>query len=163
MSVALGLPAAHNTERIGWIKKLRKGNGLLRRNDNVPLDLFNVSTFEEIREVVREVYTLSPNVAEVKAIAIALGIGPRLHNTNLSDRRKYSTAMLGVSSRTVIRLEEVGAFILDSYFEMLGNPGGELRRQVADMRIAAERLESLASGEGLSPSRIDDSSLSTFV
>lgn len=135
------LPERRNAERIDWIKKLRRGRGLLGKPKDVPLDLFNVSNLPAVYNVVRSVLVLSPHLAELKAIGIALGVGPGLDNTNLTERREVTMESLGVSLRTVMRLEEQGAEILDGYFDMLKNPHSPLRKQVRDTINAAGILE----------------------
>jgi len=123
-----------NEERVKWMKLLRKGQGITRFPEGFPFELFGVTDWHSFIDRLTVLFNQIPDWPAKRAIEYALAYhrafdwkidvdsgGDGTHKgyweEKLSDRRETMTVRLGVSVRTVMRLEEQGAELLDTYFE----------------------------------------------
>lgn len=115
---ALGITT--NRDRYEAIRALRKGLGLSGNPKVVDLSLFGVESWEALNDAVLRAERVLPQWKASAAILNALN--PSLEHVGLlnldqlMDRRRKFAHRNGLSMRTVERLEDVGAAILDDHF-----------------------------------------------
>lgn len=117
-------------ERVAWIKRMRKGQGLATKREDVPLSLFGAESWEELVANLTDAHLLMASSRARAAIGLALNVHtpsaviPDLPGANLSQRRE--NALRGVSSgqslRTLMRDEERGAELLAESLDRLLEP-----------------------------------------
>ena len=123
-----------NEDRVKWLKLLRKGHGITRFPVDFPFELFGVTDWHSFIDRLTVLLNQIPNWPAKQAIEYALayhrafdwkgwvdndqeGHSRGIWDEQLQQRRETIAARLGVSLRTVMRLEEQGAELLATYFE----------------------------------------------
>lgn len=109
-------------DRIEWIKKLRKGRGLVQERSDVPLELFGATDWESLVDVISIAFKLTPMTPPVIVLGRALNL--MREDNQLTQRRKELKEAMGfdVPLRTAIRWEESAAIELDKQIEVLTDP-----------------------------------------
>lgn len=109
-----------------------KGKGIYRAREDFPYQLFSVNSWEELIRLLGDARRQMPQIPSTDAIFNALNyaygfarwgtsIEPK-YLGDLVDRRATFASLKEVSLRTVMRLEEQGAVMLDNYIERLTRP-----------------------------------------
>lgn len=150
-----------NPERLAWILKLRKGHGLRKERSDVPLDLFGAKDWMGLITTFKRATMRLPKSKPLYAITEALDFPVAWGNvsdgrgnafdehwrhapaTLLKERREDAAEMLDTSLRTLMRLEAVGAELLD---QAIG-------------QIIFARLEDYGTGLNLAFSALDEFTL----
>ncbi len=100
-------------ERARWIRKLCKGPGMAyhRVRADVPVELFGSIDWDGVELAMRQSLGLLPaRLPAIAALGNALNLGGSWDpQQRLSDRRREYARAQGMSTRTVMRLEEEGA------------------------------------------------------
>lgn len=147
-----------NDERVAWLKRLSKGTGIRREPEDFPFDLFHVGNWPELVELLGRAKDQMPHWRSTEAIFNALGFlsaqvfyisGYESDPNLLVDRRQFFANMNKLSLRTVMRLEESGALILDDYIRRINEVQTPIliKTQLAKARV--ELWRSLkAAGRG---------------
>jgi hypothetical protein len=117
--------AGTDWDRVAVIQRLCKGPGVLAM-PNARLDLtwerFGVRDEHEFVNLMEVVFQVAPEWNAIDAIKNALGLGfmdpateRMIRHLSLTERREALAAHMGVSVRTVMRLERNGAVVVDGY------------------------------------------------
>jgi hypothetical protein len=120
-----------NEDRVKWIRRISKGRGLMDLPEDFPFDLFGVQDFNGLYDLLHRAQIQMPRWKSTAAIFNALGYLQALEkrhgfeereNPNLDSRRRVHAVVNDVSVRTVMRLEQSGAELLDEYVGRLIAP-----------------------------------------
>lgn len=120
-----------NPERVRWIKRLRQRQGLKQEVSGVPYELFGAHDWPSlVKQFLLARQAAGPR-PQLEALFGALGVAdyfyvPYDHELwelpTVIERRKSLARTWGKSVRTLERLEEQGALILDYYFQEMSHP-----------------------------------------
>ncbi|TFD14165.1 hypothetical protein E3T26_08560 [Cryobacterium sp. TMT1-21] len=123
--LVLGEP---NEERVRWIKRLRQRGGLQREISGVPYALFGAHDWDSLVGQFAQARLLATPMPELEALFAALGKSEYFYAPSESglfrlptvvERRQSLSRSWGKSVRTLERLEERGALVLDYYFQKM--------------------------------------------
>ena len=120
-----------NPERVRAIKRLSKGAGLMRKPDDYDPHVFAGLDWDGLLGILFRALRQMPDWRSTRAIFAALNFDDAFippmdevitPETLLTERREAFAAKESVSLRTVMRMEEQGALMLDDYIRRLTAP-----------------------------------------
>lgn len=111
-------------QRLSTLKRLRRGVGAIqqRSHDDIDLQLFGVDTWWEFLELLKVSFAMLPKTSSVFALQLALAQWSGSWNPELTKRREKVSKELGVSVRTVQRLEEEALPLLEHEMDQMSDP-----------------------------------------
>lgn len=114
--------------RLERLKSLRRGRGLLRSEGppGFPFELFDVSNWDEFKALAVEALELCSPSNSITAAIYAFNLTGELHDADLTERRVAAAKAMGVSTRTVRRLEEDGLHEVNEWMFRLFSPSAIL-------------------------------------
>lgn len=121
---------ATNQERVRWIKRLRQRKGLREPINDFPFALFGVEDWPGLLEALRHARRLMPPWKSCDALYAAFGVSEYFYAPFPSDlfelpsvvaRRSALAGTWGTSVRTLERLEDEGALVLDHFLREMEN------------------------------------------
>lgn len=143
--------------RLACLKSLRKGAGLGRLDapTDLPFAAFSVQDWAELKTLIGHAAVLASNgSAAVEAAQIALGAAHRGYGPSLTERREAAARDLGISVRSVQRLEDEGIAAIEEWVRRLRDPL-EITMEFTRMNVILDEAKRALTSPPYSPEHLD--------